>query len=111
VFESRIDVECACPDLRVKGCDFLDELAWRVSGLVASVGIGDPCFAEALDFEVFVGELEADDAPESLCLCERVLRSLCVSGDKDFLSRGFEEIVRGVLDVIYLDHGEVRDCR
>ena len=50
VFESGIDVECACPDLRVEGCDFLEEIVWRVPGLVASVGIGDPCFVEALDF-------------------------------------------------------------
>ena len=111
VFERGIDVQHVRLDFRVEGCDFFEEIFWWVPSLVAPVGISDPCFVEALDFQSFVGELEADNGPEGFGLCERVLCDLCVPSDENFLSRGFEEFVRCVLDVLYLDHGEVCDCR
>ena len=86
VLECGIDMEHNRLDFRVEGCDFLEEILWWVSGLVAPVGIGDPCFVEALDFQSLVGELEANDCPEGFGICYRFLRSLRVPSDEDFLS-------------------------
>ena len=104
-------MEHGCFDFRVEGCDLLEEFPWWVTGLMAPVGIGDLCFVKALGFQCLVGELEVNDCLEGFCFWCRFLRGLRVSGDEDFLSRGLEEFVRCVSDILYLDYGEVCNSR
>ena len=111
VLECGVDVEHNHLDFCVEGCNFLEEILWWVSGRVAPVGISNSCSVEVLDFQSLVGELQADDCPEGFGLCYRVLCGLRVPSNEDFLCRGFEEFVRCVLDVLYLNYGEVCDCR